>query len=76
MPPGTTLHLVSHAANGHHVSIVIDRDAEPEIVAVAHERLLAEAQDDSTFGASWSELARPEVVEAPVTVPVPREALG
>lgn len=67
-----TIHLASFAANGHHVSLVVDRDAEAELVANAHERLLAEAGDDATFGPTWTVLQRPAPVEqvideAPVT---------
>jgi diaminopimelate decarboxylase/aspartate kinase len=58
-PAGTTIHLVSHAANGHHVSIVVDQDAEPEIVAAAHARLMAKPLDDGTFGPLWTDLVRP-----------------
>ncbi len=75
-PSGATVHLVSHAANGHHVSIVVDRDAEPEIVTSAHERLVACSHDDSTFGMTWSELTRPATPKPQPQLSRAREALG
>jgi diaminopimelate decarboxylase/aspartate kinase len=50
------VHMVCHAANGQHVSVVVAEEAEPELVAAAHRELLAGADDDSTFGPSWSAL--------------------
>jgi diaminopimelate decarboxylase/aspartate kinase len=50
------VHLVSHAANGHHISVVVDQEAEAELVAAAHAELLAGTADESTFGVAWSEL--------------------
>jgi bifunctional diaminopimelate decarboxylase / aspartate kinase len=52
----TAVHLVTHAANGDHVSFVVDPHAEGELVAAAHAELLTRSGDESTFGASWSEL--------------------
>lgn len=63
LPAGATVHLVSHAANGHHVSLVVDQAAEPELVAAAHRRLLDRAHDSSVFGPTWSELVAPPVAE-------------
>ncbi len=74
----TAIHLLSYAANAHHISIVVDRAAEPELVARGHQRLLELAGDDSTFGASWSALN--ESAPAPQAVPAvelpTREARG
>lgn len=61
-----TVHLHSYAANGHHISLVVDQDAEPELVSRAHQRLLDETGDDATFGLTWGELSRP--APAPVVV--------
>ncbi|HEU4611352.1 MAG TPA: aspartate kinase [Kofleriaceae bacterium] len=63
VPAGTTIHLVSHAANGCHVSIVVDQEAEPEIVAAAHARMMAQPLDEATFGPTWSELKQPPVAK-------------
>jgi diaminopimelate decarboxylase/aspartate kinase len=67
--PGTTIHLVSYAANGHHISVVVDQDAEPELVASAHERLLDGAHDESTFGPTWTELTAPNAADARAATP-------
>ena len=53
------VHMVSHAANGSHVSFVVDEAATDELVAAAHENLLAAADDDSVFGPAWIELTAP-----------------
>lgn len=58
-----TIHLLSYAANGHHISLVVDEDVERELVAAAHERLLEHVHDDTTFGASWTELDESSVVD-------------
>jgi diaminopimelate decarboxylase/aspartate kinase len=50
------VHMVCHAANGQHVSVVVAEEAEPDLVAAAHRELLAGADDDSTFGPDWSTL--------------------
>jgi diaminopimelate decarboxylase/aspartate kinase len=57
---GATIHLLSYAANGHHISLVVDQASEGELVARAHARLLEQAGDDSTFGDSWRALSQPE----------------
>jgi diaminopimelate decarboxylase/aspartate kinase len=62
----TPVHLISHAANGGHVSVVVDeRDAAP-LVAAAHEVLVAPERDESTFGPRWTVMC-----EAPVEPPLP-----
>jgi diaminopimelate decarboxylase/aspartate kinase len=71
-----TIHLFAYAANGHHVSIVVDQDAEPELVARAHQRLLAAADDDATFGPTWTELQRPAAAEVVTDLPAARGGLG
>jgi bifunctional diaminopimelate decarboxylase / aspartate kinase len=71
---GAAVHLVSHAASGQHVSLVVDHEAEAELVAAAHRELLGAAGDDATFGPSWARLrdradaarAEPEVAVAAV----------
>jgi diaminopimelate decarboxylase/aspartate kinase len=50
------VHLVSHSACGDHVSYVVDPRAEAELIAAAHDELLARAQNESTFGPSWRDL--------------------
>jgi bifunctional diaminopimelate decarboxylase / aspartate kinase len=66
------LHLVSHAADGRHVSVVVDPDAAAELVASAHRDLLAEATDDSVFGPSWTALATPPAKTAAESDPAAR----
>lgn len=50
------VHLVHHAANGGHVSFVVDETEVDDLVAAAHERLLAGPASPSIFGPGWSEL--------------------
>ena len=75
-PAGATIHLVSYAANGHHISLVVDQDAEPELVAAAHQRLLDDAHDHSTFGSTWTELAEPPPAEHVEVLLPAKEALA
>lgn len=71
-----TVHLLSYAANGHHISLVVDQDAEPELVATAHQRLLDDTRNDATFGPSWSELDQPAPVEVVHRRAAAQEAIG
>ena len=50
------VHLVHHAANGGHVSFVVDEAEIDELVAAAHDRLVAGAASPSVFGPGWDEL--------------------
>ncbi len=68
------IHMLSYAANGHHFSAVVDQDAEPELVATAHQRLLEAARDSALFGRTWSELDRAAPVEVVERVARAREA--
>ncbi len=52
------IHLVSHAASGAHVSVVIDERDASGLVSALHERLVAPREDDATFGPAWSTLTR------------------
>jgi len=52
------IHLISHAADGGHVSVVVDRADAPVLVAGLHERLIAPLDDEGTFGPTWSSLER------------------
>jgi diaminopimelate decarboxylase/aspartate kinase len=69
---GAAIHLVSYAANGHHISLVVDQASEQELVARGHARLLEGADDDSTFGPTWRDLnLQPPCAEtAPAQRPV------
>lgn len=71
-----TIHLLSYAANGHHISVVVDQEAERDLVATAHQRLLAEAHDEATFGPRWTELDTPAAVEVVHRRAVAQEALA
>jgi diaminopimelate decarboxylase/aspartate kinase len=71
-----TVHLRSYAANGRHLSLVVDRDAEPELVATAHQRLLEAASDDATFGPTWTELERSAPAKAAPAQDTAQEAIA
>ena len=51
------VHLMSQAANGQILTLVVDEDRAEPIAREFHERLIGEAEDaDEVFGPCWSEL--------------------
>ena len=54
---GALVHMVGHAADGNHVSVVVDETAVDDLVAAAHRHLIAGLDDDSVFGPRWEVLA-------------------
>lgn len=61
------VHLVTHSANGDHVSFIVDPHVEADLVAAAHAELLARSGDESTFGGRLSELARGVATRSPIS---------
>jgi diaminopimelate decarboxylase/aspartate kinase len=56
VPADAHVHMVNHAANGGHVSFVVDAQDIDRLVAASHDRLIAGASRPSIFGPRWSEL--------------------
>jgi diaminopimelate decarboxylase/aspartate kinase len=64
------VHLVNHAANGSHVSFVVDQAEVDRLVVAAHDRLVAGASRPSIFGPRWTAL-----VEQPGPAPAAAEVV-
>jgi diaminopimelate decarboxylase/aspartate kinase len=53
------VHLMVHAANGSHVSFVVDEVEVESLVAAGHRALLQGTGDKAVFGARWDVVTRP-----------------
>ena len=53
--------MMVHAANEHHVSVVLDEAFAEELVAKAHARLIETNPDLHDLGPTWAELTAQKV---------------
>ena len=64
------VHLMSQAANGLILTLVVDEDRAEPIAREFHERLIGDTEDPEVFGPTWSEL-RGDLTTAGKTAPEP-----
>ncbi len=59
------VHLIGHAANGCHVSFVVDELEVESLVTAGHRALLKGSADSAVFGARWDALVSTHVSSPP-----------